>query len=130
MTERKAITVAAGKELTNMQWRFVKALASGSHDPESAAIEAGYSTHTASQQAYELLNKDHVKAAYTTLLGNRLMSMGGDATETLAHLLKHARSERVKMEIAQDVLDRLGMRAPEKVDHRVSGEVSVAIDLS
>jgi phage terminase small subunit len=129
-TERKAISIAAGKDLTDMQWNFVKALASGSHDPEEAAIEAGYSEHSAARQAYELLAKDHVKAAYVTLLGNRMMSMGASATDQLAKLLENARSERVRMEVAQDVLDRLGLRASEKIDHRVSGEVSVSIDLS
>lgn len=129
-TDRQAITVAAGRELTDMQWKFVKALTSGECDPDQAAIDAGYSKHTAGQQAYELLQKDHIRTAYTTLMSHKLMKMGGEASNQLATLLTNARSERVRMEIAQDILDRLGLRAPEKHDHRVSGEVSVSIDLS
>ena len=32
-------------------------------------------------------------------------------------------------QISKDVLDRMGLRAPEKVSHQVGGELSIKIDL-
>ena len=120
---------AAGLKLTKMQQDFVVALASGTHDLESAAIEAGFAAKNAKRQGYELLSKEHIKLAYTMALHTQLAVAAGGASKTLSDLVIGARSEYVRLQAAQDVLDRLGLRVADKVDHRIGGEVSVRIDL-
>jgi hypothetical protein len=36
----------------------------------------------------------------------------------------------VQLQAAIDLLDRLGMRAPERLEHTVTGDLTVIIDLS
>jgi len=116
-------------KLTKMQQSFVTAFVSNSDNPEQAAIEAGYSEATARVQAYELLRKPHVMQAVLTEAGMKLHQQVPSAVQTLTNLMNTARSERIRMEASQDVLDRTGFKAAERVDHRHSGGVSVEIDL-
>ena len=64
-----------------------------------------------------------------SLVAIRLMTKTTGASSTLIDLATGAKSEYVRLQAAQDLLDRVGMKAPEKVDHRVTGELSVSIDL-
>lgn len=118
----------SGPELTKMQQAFVTALVSNGGDKEAAAVEAGYSPKTARRQAYELLAKPHVMAALMAQTATELASHAPRASHTLTRLLE-GKSEYVRLEAANSLLDRIGMRAPEKVDHRVSGDIKVHIDL-
>jgi phage terminase small subunit len=115
--------------LTPMQTAFVDALVSNGGDKTAAAIEAGYSSDTARTQAYGLLAKPHVIQALMERSMSELASMAPHAINRIRALV-HAKSEYVALQASQDILDRLGLRAPDKVDHRVSGEVSVQIDLT
>lgn len=118
-----------GEKLTKMQQAFVDALVSNGGHPENAALEAGYSAKTARVQAYELLGKSHVMNAFQLRLALELSVKAPEAMQTLTSLMTSSRSEYVRLQAAQDVLDRIGMRASEKVDHRVGGDVRVSIDL-
>lgn len=51
------------------------------------------------------------------------------ALHTVVKLSKSARSDYVRLEAAKDILDRAGYRPPERVDHRVSGDLSVSFDI-
>tara|TARA_R100001377_G_scaffold68305_1_gene43585 strand:- start:527 stop:700 length:174 start_codon:yes stop_codon:yes gene_type:complete len=51
------------------------------------------------------------------------------ASHQLVHLVNNAKSDYVRLEASKDVLDRMGLRAPEKVSHQVGGELSIKIDL-
>ncbi len=51
------------------------------------------------------------------------------ASKTLTTLSGGAKSEYVRLEASRDILDRVGIRAPDKVQHSVSGELSIKIDL-
>ncbi len=117
------------KELTPMQAAFVDAFVSNGGHKTEAAIEAGYSKDTARSQAYELLAKPHVIQAIMARTMNELVMQSPVAVQRLHDLLS-AKSEYVRLQAAQDVLNRVGLKAPDRVDHRVHGDVTVNIDLS
>lgn len=116
-------------KLTDMQLAFVTHFVSNGGEREQAAIDAGYSKDTARQQAYELLRKPHVMQAIIEASAVELASNAPVAVRRL-HELTKARSEYVALQASQDILDRVGMKAPEKHDHRVAGDIRVSIDLS
>jgi len=133
-----------------MQAAFVDAFVSNGGHKTEAAIEAGYSKDTARSQAYELLAKPHVIQAIMARTMNELVMQSPVAVQRLHDLLSakseyvrlqaaqvqrlhdllSAKSEYVRLQAAQDVLNRVGLKAPDRVDHRVHGNVTVNIDLS
>ena len=116
-------------KITDQQMKFVEKLVTNGGQLEQAAIDAGYSKHSARRQAYALLDKSHVMEAYMRTLANELKASAGGAAKTITSLATGARSEYVKLQAAQDLLDRIGMKAPDKVQHSVSGDVNISIDL-
>ena len=52
------------------------------------------------------------------------------ASRKLIDLSSGARSEYVQLEASRDILDRVGMRAPDKVAHNIQGDIKINIDLS
>lgn len=119
----------ADHKLTDMQAAFVRELVSNGGNQSQAAISAGYSEQTARQQAYELLRKPNVLQAVLEHSAAELVGRSPEAISTLQRLL-NARSEYVALQAAQDILDRTGLKAAEKHDHRIAGDISVQIDLS
>jgi len=51
------------------------------------------------------------------------------ALMTIIGLSSDAKSDYVKLEASRDILDRAGLRAPDRVDHRIDGELKITIDL-
>lgn len=116
-------------KLTPKQKAFCEALIKNNGDIREAALSAGYSKSNPTQSAYAALQVPHVMAYMQSLVAIRLMTKTTGASSTLIDLATGAKSEYVRLQAAQDLLDRVGMKAPEKVDHRVTGELSVSIDL-
>ena len=52
------------------------------------------------------------------------------ASKRLIELSSGARSEYVQLEASRDILDRVGLRAPDKVRHSFEGNINVNIDLT
>ena len=52
------------------------------------------------------------------------------ASSKLVKLASGAKSEYVQLEASKDILDRAGLRAPEKHMHLHAGDIKVSIDLS
>lgn len=117
-------------QLTTKQKAFVDSLFSNGGDKEQAALDAGYSAKTARIQAYEILQRPNVAQAILERTAIELVSHAPTALGSLTSLAASAKSEYVRLQASQDVLDRIGMRAPEKHDHRVAGDIKVQIDLS
>lgn len=117
-----------GRKLTDMQAAFVDELVSNGGDKIQAAIDAGYSQHTAKAQAYELLAKPHVMQAVMERTMQQLVGMAPKAVQRLNDLT-NARSEYVALQASQDILNRIGAKAPERHDVRVAGDITVNIDL-
>jgi phage terminase small subunit len=116
-------------ELSTMQAAFVEAFVTNGGDKEDAAIQAGYSPNTARTQAYALLRNPKIMQAVLERTGIEIIANAPRARATLTRLL-NAKSDYVALEAAKDLLDRAGFKPSEKVDHRLSGEISVNIDLS
>jgi phage terminase small subunit len=112
-----------------MQQAFVDAFVSNGGDKVAAAIDAGYSRDTARNQACELLGKPHVLQAILDRSMAELVMQSPVAIQRLSSLLE-AKSEYVRLQASQDLLNRVGLKAPDRVDHRVHGNVTVNIDLS
>ena len=116
-------------KITDKQMDFVEQLVTNGGKLEEAAVNAGYSKTSARRQAYALLDKPHVMEAYMRTLANELKANAGGAAKTITQLASGAKSEYVKLQAAQDLLDRIGMKAPDKVQHSVTGDVNISIDL-
>ena len=52
------------------------------------------------------------------------------ASRKMVDLSQNARSEYVQLEASKDILDRVGIRAPDKVQHTLDANLSVNIDLT
>jgi len=60
----------------------------------------------------------------------RMAVLAPGALAKVQKLSEGARSEYVQLEASRDLLDRAGMKAPDRVDMRIAGDVKVTIDLS
>ena len=111
--------------LTELQDRFVDAYVSNGGRIEKAAIEAGYSETSA-----RTLGKDSriLQEIYRRTV-EQIALAAPKALATVERLAVTARSEKVQLEAAADLLNRAGIKAPDRVDHRINGEISVSIDL-
>lgn len=119
---------AGSRQLTMMQQAFVDHLLSNGGDKTKAAIDAGYSPTHADTQACELVRKPHIMQA---IVDGSVQQLIAAAPRAIARLigLTQARSEYVALQAAQDVLNRLGIKAPDRHDVRVAGDIQVNIDL-
>lgn len=117
------------RKLTDMQQAFVDNMVTNGGNKCQAAIDAGYSPDTADTQAWQLLKKPHVIQALMEATFSQLASKAPEAVARLMQLTQ-ARSEYVALQASQDILNRLGIKAPDRIDHRVTGDISVHIDLS
>jgi hypothetical protein len=52
------------------------------------------------------------------------------ASKRLIELSSGAKSEYVQLEASRDILDRVGLRAPDKVSHNIQGDIKINIDLT
>ena len=52
------------------------------------------------------------------------------ASRKMIELSSGARSEYVQLEASRDILDRVGLRAPDKVSHNIQGDIKINIDLT
>jgi phage terminase small subunit len=94
---------AANEALTPRQDAFDAFVGNGG-DARAAAQAAGYTSRRLDHRVDDLLRQPVVTA-----------EIARRTTQLLA---------------AQDLLDRLGMRAPERQEHTVTGDLKVVIDLS
>lgn len=121
--------VKSTKDLTDKERAFVQAYVEFDGNREQAINEAGYNTVYPRQLAVELLRKPHIIQALLEETGLKLVSSAPKALATLQRLMD-AKSDYVALEAARDVLDRSGFKSTEKHDHRITGDVSIQIDLS
>lgn len=116
--------------LTELQDRFIDAYVTNGGRIEAAAIEAGYSEASARTLGGRLLKDDKVLAEIYRRTVCRVASGAPKALHIVETLAQSSRSDKVRLEAAMDLLNRAGLRAPERIDHRVGGEIHVQIDLS
>lgn len=117
-------------DMTLKQDAFVDAYVANGGQGTQAAKDAGYSESGAHVEANRLLKNpliiQEVHRRTVMAIGAALPS----ALKTITRLSSAAKSEYVQLEASRDLLDRAGMRAAQRIDHRVDGELRVSIDLS
>lgn len=115
------------KALTALQSAFVEAYLTNGGNGAAAAREIGIKDEQAAQRAYTLLRHQGVQRAIYERMATEVALSAPKALGTIRTLMTGARSEFVKLQAAQDVLDRAGIRAQSNTQS--AGEITVRIDL-
>ena len=121
-------------ELTDKQNRLVDTIVTTGFTITEASKIAGYSTRTSNESARvsasRTLRIPKVQR-YMMECVSRTIGLGAvTASNKLIHLADKARSEYVQLEASKDILDRVGLRTPEKIQHNIGGDIKVNIDLT
>jgi phage terminase small subunit len=96
----------------------------------AAARDAGYAENSAHVEANRLLKNPLILQEIYKRTALAVGAAAPRALQTIIELSSDAKSDYVKLEASRDLLDRAGMKAPDKVDHRLDGELKISIDLS
>ena len=118
-------------DLTDKQKSLVDTIVATGCTITEAAKKAGYSLKesgrvTASRTLRIPKVQDYMKRQIANTIGLGAIT----ASRKLVELSGNARSEYVQLEASRDILDRIGLRAPERIQHQVDGNLKVSIDLS
>jgi phage terminase small subunit len=121
-------------ELTDKQKKLVDTIVTTGCTITEASKIAGYSTRTSNESARvsasRTLRIPKVQR-YMMECVSRTIGLGAvTASNKLIHLADKARSEYVQLEASKDILDRVGLRTPEKIQHNIGGDIKVNIDLT
>lgn len=125
----KANIEEAGSKLTAKQRALVDNLFIPGTTQEEAAIQAGYAANSAHVTASRTLRLEHVMDYLDVCIthGNKLQAI--KAQQVIESLLDTAKSDYVKLQAAQDVMDRAGHKSLEKQGISVMGDLNVQINL-
>ena len=126
----KDISTSAS-DLTDKQQKLVDTIvATGCTITEASQI-AGYSKGEAGRvTASRTLRIPKVQNYMMKQIANTIGLGAVHASRKMIELSREARSEYVQLEASKDILDRVGLRTPEKIQHSVAGDIKVNIDLS
>ena len=132
----KAVTKAdklaieeAASDLTPMQRALVDNLFTPGITQEDAAVLAGYSIKSAAVEASRTLRKPKVLEYLDTCVNHGIKAMAIGASMVVKDLSNQAKSPLVRLQAAQDILNRSG-HAPDTKPIVNVGELTVNIDLS
>ena len=127
----KSIAKTENDELTDKQRKLVDTIvATGCSITEAAKI-AGYSTGDGGRvTASRTLRIPKVQNYMMKQIANTVGLGAIHASRKMVDLSQNARSEYVQLEASKDILDRVGIRAPDKVQHTLDANLSVNIDLT
>jgi len=117
-------------QLNPQQEAFAVAFARNGGKATDAAREAGYSERTARQQADRLKRLPHVQQRIAQECSALMAEHVPQALAVQRQLMASSRSDMVKSLVAADVLDRVLGKATTMIDQRISGELTVRIDLT
>lgn len=132
----KALNLAEDREalaerfpdLSSKQLSFVAYYVANGGKGTAAAKSAGYAAASAHVEAHRQLQKPNIIKAIAELSVLRLGAFVPAAIATIGRLSGGAKSEYVQLEASRDVLDRVGLAAPKKV--QVATDLRVSFDLS
>ena len=116
--------------LTAKQEALVEHLVANGGTVKAAAEAAGYSAGESGRvSASKALALPHVQAYMMQRVRDELGTRATLALSTVSKLASNAKSEYVQLEASKDLLDRAGLKAPEKHMHLHAGDIKVEIDL-
>lgn len=128
IADKKALELA-GNELTDFQKAFVDNLFTPGTTQEEAAIAAGYNPRSAGVAASRNLRLPHV-IEYLDVCVNRGIKLNAvSAAMVVKDLSDASKSPYVRLQAAQDILDRAGHK-PATGPTMTVGELNVHIDLT
>ena len=118
-------------ELTDKQRKLVDTIVATGCSITEAAKSAGYSTGDGGRvTASRTLRIPKVQNYMMKQIANTVGLGAIHASRKMVDLSQNARSEYVQLEASKDILDRVGIRAPDKVQHTLDANLSVNIDLT
>ena len=118
------------KELTHKQKALVDTLVTTGCRIKEASQKAGYAKGEAGRVvASRTLRIPQVQRYMMEQVASVMGTGAIKATRRLLHLSDSARSEYVQLEASKDILDRVGLRTPDKVSTEIVGDIKVSIDL-
>jgi|TARA_R110001632_G_scaffold121744_1_gene234401 phage terminase small subunit len=121
-------------DLTEKQRALVDTIVATGCSITEAAKTAGYSTaiskDSARVSASRTLRLPKVQQYMQQRIAQTLGLGAVSASKRLIELSTGARSEYVQLEASRDILDRVGLRTPDKVSHNIQGEIKINIDLT
>ena len=120
----------AAEKLTDKQRMFIDNLFIPGTTQEQAAINAGYAKRSAKVQASRNLKVSAVQEYLNTCVQEAIQSNSIRALNTVANLSDSANSSYVRLQAAQDILDRAGHKPVDKSAVAIKGDMTVHIDLS
>lgn len=116
--------------LTEKQSRFVDAYVANGGRLKAAAIEAGYAERSAHVEANRLMKNPLICQEIHRECMLRLARDAPVALQAVSGLMQSAKSELVKLQAAQDWLDRAGFKPVDRKQVHMQGDMTVSIDLS
>jgi len=121
-------------DLTDKQRALVDTIVATGCSITEAAKKAGYSTEvskdSARVSASRTLRLPKVQQYMQQRIAQTLGLGAVSASKRLIELSSGAKSEYVQLEASRDILDRVGLRAPDKVSHNIQGDIKINIDLT
>ena len=121
-------------ELTEKQKKLVDTIVTTGCSIKEGAKIAGYSSKGSEEagrvSASRTLRLPKVQSYMQRSIANTLGLGAVSASRKLIDLSSGARSEYVQLEASRDILDTVGLRAPDKVAHNIQGDIKINIDLS
>ena len=121
-------------DLTDKQRALVDTIVATWCSITEAAKTAGYSTNiskdSARVSASRTLRLPKVQQYMQQRVAQTLGLGAVSASKRLIELSTGAKSEYVQLEASRDILDRVGLRAPDKVSHNIQGDIKINIDLT
>jgi len=119
------------RSLTEKQVALVDTLVSKACTIKEASQIAGYAEGESGRvSASKALKQPHVQSYLLQSVANSLSMHATSAVQKIVSLSGDARSEYVQLEASKDILDRVGLKAPDKQVHLHTADVKVSIDLS
>jgi|TARA_R100000742_G_C4264602_1_gene82527 phage terminase small subunit len=117
--------------LTAKQMLLVDTLVATGCSIKEASQIAGYAKGESGRvSASKALKTGKVQAYMQKAVMDSIGLNATKASQKLMQLSHGAKSEYVQLEASKDILDRAGLRAPEKHMHLHAGDIKVSIDLS
>ena len=121
-------------ELTEKQKKLVDTIVTTGCSIKEGAKIAGYSSKGSEEagrvSASRTLRLPKVQSYMQQSIARTLGLGAVSASRKLIDLSSGARSEYVQLEASRDILDRVGLRAPDRVAHNIQGDIKINIDLS
>ena len=118
------------RELTEKQLALVDTLVTTGGTLRECAEAAGYAKGESGRvSASRTLRLPHVQAYMMQRVSEELGLAATGAVQTVGRLARGANSEYVRLQAAQDILDRAGFKPVDRSQVQVAGDIRVSIDL-